>query len=83
MPYEWVDPEVFVEYNGVTVYHVYKNNHPMYYHFCTDPGDCEDDSNMGGTQFDVRDLKPVYTVGSRRWNMEYTIKAAIDSGELS
>lgn len=26
MPYGWIDPEVFVEYNGMTVYHVYKDD---------------------------------------------------------
>lgn len=26
MPYVWVDPEKFLEYNGVTIYHVYRND---------------------------------------------------------
>ena len=26
MPYGWIDPEVFIEHNGMTVYHVYKDD---------------------------------------------------------
>lgn len=52
MPYQWVKPEVFMQHNGVTVYHVYKNDHwedgvrDCWYALC------EDDESI----FDYRDL---------------------------
>ncbi len=63
MPWKttWVDPEKFLEYNGVTIYHVYKENelqHPFTFHYTTDPDYMEDFSDEGDRyQFDIRDLK--------------------------
>ena len=59
MPYhtEWVAPELFIEHNGVKVWHVYKdddsdNNGPRDYHFVLYLYDGEG----GGSEFDVRKL---------------------------
>ena len=82
MPYrtEWVDPEVFLTYGDVTVYHTYKHDDVeqgrMTYWYTTD----EDGSIEGyleGT-FDVRNLAG--------WTPEIDhgviIIAAIDRGDL-
>lgn len=56
MPYrtEWADPELFLEHNGVKVYHTYKDDdvdqRQMDYWFTMR---CHDDEE----HFDVRDLK--------------------------
>lgn len=57
MPYrtEWQEPEVFLEHNGVTVYHTYKDDDieqgPRTYWFVTGKHEGEDEA------FDVRDLE--------------------------
>lgn len=51
MPYMWVEPEVFLEYGGVTIYHVYKNdniNDVRAYWYTVDVTECND--------IDIRDL---------------------------
>jgi hypothetical protein len=57
---EWVAPEVFLEHEGVVVYHSYKDNDMgsrMTYWYTTNPEHCEE---IGGEvdpyEFDVRDL---------------------------
>ena len=56
MPYitQWVDPEVFLEHEGVKIFHTYKDddwaNGPMTYWYSTSDND-------GENQFDVRDLR--------------------------
>lgn len=51
----WIAPEVFLEHNGVTVYHTYQDNDyeagPMEYWFTLNGEDDDDDDH-----FDVRDL---------------------------
>lgn len=58
---EWTTPEVFLHYNGVTVYHTYKDNeirHPLTFSYTTDPDYMEDFSDEGDRFcFDVRDLE--------------------------
>lgn len=52
MPYRWVEPEVFVEHEGVMVFHCYRHDMAddrLEYWYTTD-SDPED--------FDVRDLAP-------------------------
>jgi hypothetical protein len=57
MPYRtvWEDPEVYLEHNGVTVYHTYKDDEveqgPRTYYFVTNISDSEDEA------FDVREFK--------------------------
>jgi hypothetical protein len=58
MPYiqQYVEPDVFLEHNGVTVYHAYEDGsyYERYtYHFTTDPEGEDGDDEF---EFDVRDL---------------------------
>ena len=58
MPYRWIDPELFLEFAGVAVYHCYEDEGPVsYYWYTTDP---QDDDRVWGhpdsAQFDVRAL---------------------------
>ena len=57
MPYKtiWVEPEVFLEHNGVTVYHTYRDDDfeqgADWYWFRLDQGGDE-------SEFDIRDVDP-------------------------
>lgn len=51
MPYVWVEPETFLEYSGVTIYHVYRNdniNDVRVYLYTVDITE--------SSAFDIRDL---------------------------
>jgi hypothetical protein len=80
MPYttpEWVEPEVALEYNGVTIYHVYKNDEldiRLTYWFTTSWEEREH------ADFDVRDI-PGWD--NKKENIEDTLKLAIDKGWLT
>ena len=58
MPYKWIEPELFLEFAGVAVYHTYDDNDAgSYYWYTTDPSD--DNRDWAGpdkAQFDVREL---------------------------
>lgn len=99
MPWEtkWVVPEVFLEYKGVTIYHVYRDNemgHPLTLSYTTDPNYFETFSDEGDRyRFDVRDLefpepteaqKVVHslTPTTEREQIADTIRQAIDAGIL-
>jgi hypothetical protein len=58
MPYQWVEPELFLEFEGVAVYHCYDDNGRVsYYWYTTDPSDDNCDfAKPDSAQFDVRDL---------------------------
>jgi len=58
MPYQWIDPELFLEHNGVAVYHCYEDDGPVsYYWYTTDPSDDNRVwSKPESSQFDVRTL---------------------------
>ncbi len=61
MPYQWVEPEVAINFNGKTIYHVYKNDRldcRMTYWFTTEP------LENGKYEFDIRDLKIASTCKS-------------------
>ncbi len=69
----WRDPELFIEYNGVKVYHAYKDDYfdqEREYWYSLYPGD---DFSGRCIEFDVRDL-PV----PEGMNHEETIKRAIE-----
>lgn len=58
---DWVDPEIFLEHNGVTIYHSYKDNvalQRLSYWYTTNPEYAE---TIGGEvdpyEFDVRELE--------------------------
>jgi hypothetical protein len=87
MPYKsvWVDPEIFMEYKGVTVYHVYDYNDyeegPMCYWYTLDQ-DCE---GFDGFAFDVRELPVCVERRSPLLDREYSrevIRKAIDTGVI-
>lgn len=86
MPYEWVDPEIFMIYQDVVVYHVYKdddfvNSGPHQYRYCLEA--CESLDN-GDNTFDVRTLPEWTTFDADLLpldlRIEATIKCAIASG---
>ena len=74
MPMSWVEPEVFVEHKGLTVYHAYKDDtdQRLEYSYQTDLGE---DSEY---EFNVMDL-PCY---DDELSHEEIIKKAIDDGIL-
>lgn len=93
MPYrtEWVDPEVFLEHNGVTIYHVYKGDDVecgrRFYWFGTTIHASDDDDD-DGESFDVRDLPGAHAALSyvpfaeQEPVVRQLIVAAIDNGRL-
>ncbi len=88
MPMQWVPPEVALEYKGVTIYHVYKNDDmeqgARTFWFGTSP-DCSDENEKS---FDIRALSTwvaACKAGSEKWmsmsdeeRVMVTLKAAID-----
>lgn len=85
MPYVWQDPEVFLEHNGVTIYHVYKDelsDVPVEDWYST----CGCESPGSAYEFDVIDV-PGYDPkcdgpgwDERRNYHKKLIEAAIDAG---
>jgi len=75
MPYIWTEPEIAIEHNGVTIYHVYKNGF-------MDSGRYEclytTDVTENDAAFDIRDLQNYDT----QLESIEILKKAIDSGEL-
>jgi hypothetical protein len=58
MPYDWIDPELFLEHEGVAVYHCYDDDGMVStYWYTTDGTDCNIDAPLTeAAQFDVREL---------------------------
>jgi hypothetical protein len=90
MPYEYVDPDIFMTHNGAVVYHTYKggpgNEYRLDYWFTTDA--CEADEDCGGDHvFDVRDLPTPPTLPNKLVGEAARHKAiiahAIDTGALA
>lgn len=89
MPYEWTEPEVFMEHHDAKVYHTYKggpgNEYQLSYWFTTDPVESDEDCH-GDYTFDVRDL-PVPPEADKCADEDarhaYIVRAAIDSGDLA
>ena len=68
MPYDWVEPEKFMEHRGLTVYHIYRNDSYAdgtsdYWYTFSIQG-CETDSHGEEGTFDVRDLPKYIPEGS-------------------
>lgn len=91
MPYrtDWVDPEVFMVHNGVTIWHVYKNDDieqgPRIYSYAFSPQGTDDGDGSEFT-FDVRDLPgglDIETYGGNSDDMKRMIAAAIDAGSIT
>lgn len=76
MPYAWVEPELFISHNGVSVYHTYKDENMdagrLEYHYTTDIGE------QSSYEFDIRDL-PSYRPKTKHSKI---IKRAIEMGEI-
>jgi len=89
MVYEWVSPEMFLKYEGVTIYHTYRHDEPQqgprqYWYGWNE--DCQE----GGDTFDVRELPnpnshDVHTPEGQKAIMRDAIDAGIltDGGIVS
>ena len=84
MPYctEWIDPELFLEYRSVKIYHAYKDNESdqrLSYHYTT-----SNDNDGGINEFDVRDLPGWHEDVNNHLHMaKAIIMVAIDLGMLT
>lgn len=85
MPDEWTDPEPFLEYEGVTVFHCYDDDNMVsLYWYTTDASDCNIDSPVTESiQFDVRDLPNLGLDIDNRQNHPAIIRSAIQNGLIS
>ncbi len=75
-------PPVFLKHKGITVYHVWHDNHLATNWYTTDPDDADLDHG-GEAQFDVRDLPPAPPTGHApraRADHRARLIAAIDAG---
>ena len=73
MPLVWKRPETFLTYQGITVYHTYKDdnwNDRMEYWYSTDPTESDDDDY----EFDIRNLKEYNPEKSHRDIIKEAIK---------
>jgi len=94
MPMQWIPPEVALEYKGVTIYHIYKNDdmeqgkRTFWFGKSVEATDRGDDDNT----IDVRTL-PTFVAAayaaSEQWKgmsdderAMFALKAAIDQGLL-
>jgi hypothetical protein len=84
MPYEWVDPEMFLEHKGVKVWHCYKDDVVSGCWFTTDPSDCDTEFD-NGAQFDAWDLIPKESLrnGWDRDVQRMAIEIAIETSALT
>jgi len=86
MPYEWVDPELFLEHEGVAVYHCYDDGDMVSsYWYTTDPSDCNYKFPEIGSkaQFDVRDLPDLGLAVDEPTNHALIIEHAIEEGLIT
>ena len=82
MPYQWIAPDLFLEHQGVAVFHCYDDGGELsFYWYTTDPTDDNLDSpRTGNDQFDVRDL-PGHGLDANHWpSHAEIIRHAIDEG---
>jgi hypothetical protein len=91
MPYKeiYVRPDLFLEHNGIQVFHSYgemEYNEPLLYHYSLDP--LQDDDDERSLEFDIRDLstwKDIVALGfiAQEENIADMIREAIDKGEIT
>ncbi|MCP4996133.1 MAG: hypothetical protein GY934_20490 [Gammaproteobacteria bacterium] len=82
MPYQWIIPDLCLEYNEVAVYHCYDDGGELcWYWYTTDPLDDNHDAPQPETsQFDVREL-PDLGKDANDWHNHATIiQQAINLG---
>ncbi|MEW6770116.1 MAG: hypothetical protein AB1330_01805 [Bacillota bacterium] len=84
MPYGWVEPDIFLEHGGVTIYHVYKDDEidnvirEYWYTWREDGGE------LTPWRFDVRDIATALGMSVSDFDeIEEVIKKAIDLGLLT
>jgi hypothetical protein len=79
MPFQWVDPELLMEHQGIKIYHVYKDDDvelPLEFWY---EAEMEDDDIV---EFDVRDLPSVEGIAaSYWWSSERGMRREISNGE--
>jgi hypothetical protein len=85
MPYEWLEPELFLEHAGVAIYHCYDDDNVVStYWYTTDASDCNVDAPAGeSSQFDVRDLPDLGLATADRASHATIIKDALSAGILT
>ena len=85
MPYQWVDPELFLEYEGVAVYHCYDDGETINaYWYTTDVTDCDlEYPNSDSAQFDVRELPNLSLDADDPKNHTTIIQTAIIEGLIT
>lgn len=85
MPYQRIDPDLFVEVDGVAVYHCYDDAGDLCWYWYTP--DAKDDNAdwplPDSTQFDVRDLPDLGLNAQDTDTHGQIITAAIHSGLIS
>lgn len=84
MPYQWIEPDLFLEFAGVAIYYCYDelDNLALYW-YTTDPFDCDYKDAQSNAQFDVRDLPhPGLDMGDRSHHPAI-IKQAIAAGLIT
>jgi hypothetical protein len=85
MPYQWIDPKLFLEYARVAVYHCYtEDNQVSAYWYTTDIADCDlDDWGSHEAPFDVRDLPSLGLDVEDRDTHAAIIRHAIGAGLIT
>lgn len=85
MPYQWIDPKLFLEYAGVAVYHCYtEDNQVSAYWYTTDVADCDlDEWGSHEAPFDVRDLPSLGLDVEDRDTHAAVIRHAIGAGLIT
>lgn len=85
MPYQWIDPKLFLEYAGVAVYHCYtEDNQVSAYWYTPDVADCDLDY-LGSHEapFDVRNLPSLGLDVEDRDTHAAIIRHAIGAGLIT
>lgn len=85
MPYEWTEPDLFLEFEDVAVYHCYDDGGELcWYWYTTDPSDDNVDwSPAESAQFDVRDLPNLGLDANDTKNHTAIIQHAIREGLIT
>jgi hypothetical protein len=85
MPNRWIEPELFLEHNGVAVYHVYEDGGELYwYWYTTNFADDNVDFPQDETAlFDIRDLPSGELDANDRQTHEAIIRQAIEAGLIT
>ncbi len=84
MPYQWIEPEIFLEHENVAVYHCYDDlDNVSSYWYTTDPSDCNYKHPESNAQFDVRDLPTLGLDANDQSNHAAIIQHAITEGLIT